>query len=109
MAAALLGNNAEEMQRVGVIRLRRKDLPVESLGFREAPGLVALKREIEGLWNRHSLNQADIAYMSSQLSTSCLVTAETAPFDRTFSSPIRQSPSALLTIESVARSGFSTR
>ena len=52
---------------------------------------------------------AESAYSSSQPSTSCFVMRDTGVFDRRLSSPICQSPSALSTIESVARSGFSTR
>ena len=53
VAAGLIGNDAEQMQRVGMIWLRREDLPVESLGVRQAAGAVVLEREIEGLGNGH--------------------------------------------------------
>ena len=55
------------------------------------------------------LPHADSAYSPSQFSTSWRVMGDTAAFERRLSSPICQSPSALRTMESVARSGFSTR
>ena len=53
VASGLIGNDAEQMQRVGMIWLHREDLPVESLGVRQAAGAVVLEREIEGLGNGH--------------------------------------------------------
>ena len=53
MAASLVSDDAEEVQRVGMIGLHRKDLAVERLGFRQPPGLVVLECDLKRLWNRH--------------------------------------------------------
>ena len=55
-APGLVGDDTKEVQRVGVVWLRGKDLPVKRLGIRQPPGLVARERQIESLRNRHSLN-----------------------------------------------------
>jgi hypothetical protein len=55
MAAALLSDDPKEMQSVGMVRLRREDLAVKRLGFREPPCLVALKRDLKHLRYRHGL------------------------------------------------------
>jgi hypothetical protein len=49
MAAHLVGHDAEEAQRVCVPWLRRKDLAVEPLGFRQPSGSVMLQRNLKCL------------------------------------------------------------
>ena len=49
MAAGLVGDDPEQMKRVGMVWLRDKDLAIERLGFGQAPSPVVLEREIEGL------------------------------------------------------------
>jgi len=53
MAPDLMCDDAEQVQGVGMVGLRGKDLAVDRLGFRKLPGLVAPNRQIEGLGNRH--------------------------------------------------------
>lgn len=49
MLAGLIGQDAEEMQRIGMSRLLHKNLAVELLGLAQAPGLVMLHRPSESL------------------------------------------------------------
>jgi len=50
MPPDLMSDNAQVMQGIGMVRLRGEDLPIERLGLSEAPGLVMLKGQREGLW-----------------------------------------------------------
>jgi hypothetical protein len=42
MAAGLLSNDPEKMERVGMVWLRRKDLAAKRLGFGQSTGLMVL-------------------------------------------------------------------
>ena len=53
VAADLVSDETEVVQRIGMIWLRRKDLAVKRLGIRQAPALVMPKREFESLGNGH--------------------------------------------------------
>jgi hypothetical protein len=59
VAADLVGDDAEQMQRLGVFWLRRQDLAVERFGLRQPPSLVVLEREFEGLRDRHGGRMED--------------------------------------------------
>jgi hypothetical protein len=48
----LLGDHAEQMQGVGIGGLRRQDLAVESLRFRQLPGLMVPHRQLKECWVR---------------------------------------------------------
>jgi hypothetical protein len=61
MASDLVRHDAEEVQRVSMLRLHRKDLPVERLGFRQPPRLMVLKPHLKRLWNRHIIRARGIA------------------------------------------------
>jgi hypothetical protein len=51
-----MGNHTKEMQRVRVVRLGLKDLPVKRLRFLQATGLVMLDSKLEYVGNRcHAL------------------------------------------------------
>jgi hypothetical protein len=53
-------NETEQMQRVGVIRLRRDNLQVERLSLSQPPGVVMLEGRLKCLRNRHkSMGAAD--------------------------------------------------
>jgi hypothetical protein len=54
IAAGLMGDDAEQVQRVGMLRLHGEDLPVERLRVRKPAGLVVLERELKGFWNGHA-------------------------------------------------------
>ncbi len=54
MASNLEGDDAEEMERLDVLWLRRKDLAVERLRVRQAACLMVLKRDLKRLGDRHS-------------------------------------------------------
>jgi len=56
VAARLVSDHAEEVQRVGMVWLHRKYLAVERFGLRQPPRAVGLKRHLKCLWNGHSLN-----------------------------------------------------
>jgi len=49
MAAGLVGDDPEQMKRVGMTWLHGEDLAVKRLGFGQAPGLVVLERQIKGV------------------------------------------------------------
>ena len=49
MAIDLVSDETEEVQRAGMVWLRRKDPAVERLGFCQAPSLVALNRDLKRL------------------------------------------------------------
>jgi hypothetical protein len=53
IAAGLVIDNAEEVERVGVVRLHRKNLAVERLRFRQTPSLMMVDRDLKRLRNRH--------------------------------------------------------
>ena len=52
MLSTLARNDAEILQRRGMLWLHREDLPVKALGVRQPSGLVVLERESEGLLDR---------------------------------------------------------
>jgi hypothetical protein len=56
IAARLVSDDAEEVQRVSMLWLHRKDLAVERFGFRQTPGAVMLKRDLKRLWDGHGGN-----------------------------------------------------
>ena len=51
--AHLVSDDAQVVQRVGMLWIRRQDLPVKRLRFRQPPRPVALKRQVECFWDRH--------------------------------------------------------
>ena len=56
--SALVGDHTEQMEAIGVAGLNRENLKVETFGFAQAPGLMALQRGIQrrlngGLLWRH--------------------------------------------------------
>jgi len=51
--ARLVSNHAEEVNRIGMIRLDREDLPVDRLGSLHSPALVVLDRNRKCFRNRH--------------------------------------------------------
>ena len=51
--AHLVSDDAQVVQRVGMLLIRRQDLPVKRLRFRQPPRPVALKRQVECFWDRH--------------------------------------------------------
>ena len=51
--ARLLGDDAEEVQCIGMFRLHNKDLAAKRLGIRQPARLVALDREFKSLLKRH--------------------------------------------------------
>jgi len=53
MAPGAVRDETEEVQRAGVVGLRRKDLAVQRLGFGQTSRPVMLDCQIEGLWDRH--------------------------------------------------------
>jgi hypothetical protein len=53
MPAHLMRDDAEQMQRIGVVWRHREDLPVDRLGVRKAPGLMVSQCEFECLLNVH--------------------------------------------------------
>ena len=53
VAARLMGDDAEVVPRVGVVGLDGHDLAVECLGVHEAPGLMVLDGQCEGLLSDH--------------------------------------------------------
>ena len=56
MLAHLVSNHAEKMERIGMIRLDRENLPVDLLGSLEPAGLMVLDRNRQFFGNRcHSL------------------------------------------------------
>jgi len=55
VAAGLLGDDAEVVQRPGMVGVSAKDLAVERFRFRQTPSLVALDRDLKRLWNGHGL------------------------------------------------------
>jgi hypothetical protein len=48
----LMGEQAEEVNRLGVMRIGLQDLSIDLLGGLEAAGFVVLEREGEGFGNR---------------------------------------------------------
>jgi hypothetical protein len=59
MAAGLMSDDAEKVQRIGMVGLRREDLAIEPLRVRQSAGLVVLKCDLKRLWNRHSLESME--------------------------------------------------
>ena len=53
VAPGLVSNQTEEVERVGMVWLHRKDLAVECLGFRKSAGLMVLNRDLKRRRNRH--------------------------------------------------------
>ena len=49
---ALVGNHAEKMQRIGMIRLDRENLPIDLLGRLQPAGLMVLDRNRQCFGNR---------------------------------------------------------
>jgi hypothetical protein len=57
MFAHLVGNHAEKMPSVGMIRLQRKDLPIDLLGGLQPAGLMVLDCNRQCFGNRcHDVN-----------------------------------------------------
>ena len=54
-----MSDEAEEVQGVGMVRLRRQDLAVKGFGICQPPGLVMLKRQLQRLWNGHGARMKD--------------------------------------------------
>ena len=54
IASRLIGNHSQTVHRIGMLRLLGQDLPVKLLGLAQAPGLVVLQGQIEGLLDRKS-------------------------------------------------------
>ena len=55
--ARLVSNHAEKMPRIGLIRLSRKNLPIDLLGGLQPTGLMVLDRNRQGFGNRcHNAN-----------------------------------------------------
>jgi hypothetical protein len=48
----LMGDGAEQVQRIHVVGLHREDLAVEPFGVRQSPSLVMLESERESLLDR---------------------------------------------------------
>jgi len=53
VAAGLVSDAAQEVERAGMVWLHGEDLTVERLGVGQSSGAVALEGEIEGLWDGH--------------------------------------------------------
>ena len=49
----LMREHSQQVQRIGLARLRRPHLPVERLRLRQPPGLVVAEREFKGLLDVH--------------------------------------------------------
>ena len=64
--AHLVGNHAEKMERIGMIRLDRENLPVDLLGSLQPTGLMVLDRNRQCFGNRcHSVNCGRNYFQSS--------------------------------------------
>jgi hypothetical protein len=55
MLANLKSDHAQQVQRIRVIRLDPKDLPVDAFGLLQPTGLVVIDRDLQRLWNRDRL------------------------------------------------------
>jgi len=53
MTSDLVSNDAEEVQRVGVVWVRCQDLPVERFRFGQLSRTMILNRDLKRLWDRH--------------------------------------------------------
>jgi len=53
--ARLKRNHAQEMQRIGVLRLRRENLPIDGIRLLKLPGRVMHLRKLQRLRNGHLL------------------------------------------------------
>jgi len=53
MAAHLLGDDAPQAERLGIVWLHREDLAVNPFGLCQTSGLMMLNRDLERLWDRH--------------------------------------------------------
>ena len=49
----LMRDDSEQVQRIGMPRLHREDLPVDRLRLRQPPGLVMLERDLKSFGDRH--------------------------------------------------------
>jgi hypothetical protein len=49
IAARLVGDDSQEVQRIGVVWINRKDLPVKALGFGKPASFVEDQRVADGL------------------------------------------------------------
>ena len=62
MAARLVGDDAEEVQRVGMVGLHGEDLAVKGLGVRQPPGLVVPESKFKGLLTCHGRGEGCSAH-----------------------------------------------
>jgi hypothetical protein len=67
IASRLTGNDAEVVERTGVVWLLRQDLPIELLGFLQPPGAMVPHCQIEGLLDRDLAHLNPIAIIRPRI------------------------------------------